>query len=111
MSRVGICLVSLMMIGCATVEKFESNLNSWIGRSESELVARWGIPTATYESSGTKYVVYRRSGGVVVMSQYSEMLGAQLTNASQEWCETTFTVDSVGLIRRWNWRGNSCVAE
>lgn len=60
---------SLLMTACATTANFETNLNSWVGKSESELVGSLGNPVQIIKlPDGDHALVYAaariiRSGG------------------------------------------------
>lgn len=57
----------LLMAGCATQAKFESKMNSFVGRSEAVLVGTYGPPQNSYSlNDGSKVLQYSRSGQMVL---------------------------------------------
>ena len=60
-------LMTLFLTGCFTTQKeFEDKLSSWIGYTESELVASWGIPQRVYELDDKKYLTWVNSGSMTL---------------------------------------------
>jgi uncharacterized protein YceK len=39
-----LCVMVMLVSGCATTAKYEAKLNTWIGTSEDSLIASWGVP-------------------------------------------------------------------
>ena len=82
MKKLLIPLVAIMISACAS-----RSLNTWIGKSEDQLVSSWGIPTSTYKlKNGSKLIEYR------------------LTNL----CTYTFTVKANGIVTKWRPKGGGC---
>jgi hypothetical protein len=115
---------ALLLTGaCATGAKFEEGLNSWIGRTDDELVRVWGAPNSTYESKGSKYLTYSRSSstyfpGVPPSFQiykignavYANPVGGSPGEIIASQCRVTFELKS-GVVASWNHAGNACVAQ
>ena len=99
-NRAGVMVLVAALGACGTTANYEEILRSWVGDSEESLVASWGIPSASYSTGETKYLIYRNSR--VFVDDFNNDI--MLTTFS---CETTFTV-VMGIIDRWEWRGNSC---
>lgn len=116
-----ICLwLVFVLSACATTEKYEAVLKTWIGSSERELINSWGPPSSVYEVNGDKYLTYQssRSGyvpGVAPTYQtsfigntaYTTSYGGTPGYSYNHHCKTTFTV-SGGVINHWRYEGNSC---
>jgi hypothetical protein len=118
-------LLILAMLGlsaCATTEKYEKILGSWVGASEDSLIAKWGPPDSSYQSGETKYLTYARSNsayipGTAPTYQTTCSLGICNTIAVggspgftvNSNCKTTFTL-SGGKITNWRYQGNDCTA-
>ena len=57
-----ICLVPLMLVGCATTLEYEKKLSDWIGHHVDELYAKFGTPSSTHAlPDGGKVVQYEQS--------------------------------------------------
>ena len=39
-------ILVLFLLACATPAKYDTRLQSWVGKSESELLQTWGAPSA-----------------------------------------------------------------
>jgi len=101
-------LVALLLValGCATTKKYERVLQSWVGSTENQLIASWGVPTRTYENGGMKFLEYTRSSGMMMQANYNPYVGYQ-GQAHSKYCTTTFTVNNDRIIS-WSWQGNTC---
>ena len=112
----------LLLSACATAEKYEAILKSWVGNSESSLINSWGPPDSVYENGGQKYLTYfkSRSGYVpgtsptyqtqlIGNTAYTTSYGGSPGFAYNQNCKTTFTV-SRGKIIQWRYEGNACRA-
>lgn len=115
------CL-TLFLTACATTAGYERTLQSWIGKSETELVRQWGVPRGVYESGGIRFLTYSRSGqgyfpGVAPTYQttmigrtaYTQPIGGMPPMVISRRCDTTFEVAG-GVVTSWRWEGNACKA-
>lgn len=60
-------LAPLVLVGCATAEKFNLRMNEYMGRSEAELVGRLGPPQSVYTlDDGSKVLTYTRGSSVFI---------------------------------------------
>jgi hypothetical protein len=97
-------LLSLSFLeSCATTSKYEAVLQTWVGKNESELVSKWGIPTSSYSLDDGKLIMYQNNGGSI-----STYLGYGMYSTDNYVCKTTFTLDKANIIKNWKWEGNSC---
>ena len=65
----GSCAVALAALaGCATEGKYAANMNSWVGKPEAEVVARWGTPTMVFERDNVRTISYASSQTIVIPS-------------------------------------------
>ena len=51
-------LVPLLLAACATEPPLEVRLQPLVGKTEAELVQTLGVPTATYEVGGDRFLQY-----------------------------------------------------
>ncbi len=125
-------ILTMLLLACATSQKYDQELKSWVGKSESSLISAWGRPSAQkYLGNNSKVLTYTRANEVVIPSEYyiyndgwgetdivydpfmsdynfspySEMVDT----AVEEICQTSFWIEN-GIITSWKWRGNNCVA-
>lgn len=123
----------LFLFACATKEKYDQKLQTWIGRPETALLQKWGTPSASkIMMNGDKVITYTKANDVYVPSEFylndPNMLPGQETvyspflneydftpyNAAfgyqvEDICQTSFLVQG-GIITGWKWKGNNCVA-
>ena len=112
-------LIAALLAGCATAEGYEAMLEGWVGSTERELVAGWGVPDAVYEADGARFLqfsdreirgtaypghisVWGGGGGV-----YTGIGGG--TRLYTRTCETTFTLQE-GRVTAWRYEGSGCRA-
>lgn len=121
MRYVTLCAV-LFLASCATTEKYEAMLNTWVGQQESQLVGHWGPPDSVYENSGVKYLTYKKSRSgyipgtpptyqtnIIGNTAYTTSTGGSPGFAYTNHCKTTFTISNE-IIQKWRWEGNACRA-
>lgn len=90
----------LLIAGCATEEKYQAVLNTWMGSTKSNLVNTWGVPSSSYKvDEHEELIAYNRS--VSGFNQYGSY---------NYYCTTTFTIRDDEVVN-WKYSGNSCVAE
>lgn len=73
--------------GCATTR---SVMQSWMGYQESDVVSKWGAPTAAIDTRDGKRILTWES----YWGQYGQNV-----------CRKSFTVDESGEIIRWSYSG------
>lgn len=113
-------LVSALLTGCATTDRYERSLNALIGLPEAALVQQLGRPNRSYESGGFRYLVYNTSdtayvAGIANGYQTTGMgvherrvaVGGNPDMAIEATCTTTFELDQ-GKVVAWAHKGNYC---
>jgi hypothetical protein len=121
--RLSVSCACLFLTACAsaTTEKYESSLNTWIGRPVTTLVSSWGVPDKQFQvNDSTRLLAYVRSDvmtypGVppTCTTRFStgmattDCLGGFPPEVQKMYCETTFTVVRE-KIASWKHRGNNC---
>ncbi len=110
----------LIAASCATIKGYDDYLETWIGRSEADLVADWGAPNEMQNlGDGRQLFVYMKQKTVmetgsdpqnVNFGNYS--LYSPENDAMQSetlyYCETTFTTEN-DIIVDYSWAGDACV--
>ncbi len=117
--KVGGLLVAawLLLAGCISTANYEQVLDTWIGSTETELVAVWGVPARMYDAKdGARVLTYEDSDNlqtpttattnVVGGTAYTTIHGGQEVEFS---CRTTFVIRS-GVVASWSHDGNYCVS-
>lgn len=116
-----LCLF-LLITGCATKEKFEEILDTWMGVESYKLVQTWGPPNRYYTSNGVEFIEYLSSKTFImpgVAPSYSTTFSGNTAHTTYNpgmpgetidyKCVTTFEVRN-GRIVHWRWEGNDCKA-
>ena len=126
-------ILMLLLFACATSEKYDEKLNTWIGKSEQDLVMFWGNPSATkYVNRNTKILTYTQINEFYFPSEYylyneefepDDTIYAPLMNQYdfspyeeftgnpvETFCQTSFVVEN-NVVTAWKWRGNDCVSD
>ena len=111
-----------VLAACATTEKYEAILESWVGKSENALVEAWGPPDSVYEAAGTRYLTYAKSGTryvpgtpptyrttIVGNTRHTRAYGGTPGHVYNQNCKTSFAI-SDNVIKKWRWEGNACRA-
>lgn len=112
-----------LLAACTTTENYEAKLNTWVGKSEKELVMSWGVPDKQYQlDAHTKMLSYVSHQNVVYPGTFSPCVasvnrGMVVNSCGPEFpptvesyhCETIFTLTD-GKVTRWGHKGNNCRA-
>ncbi len=129
-------LALAVLSGCATVQGYKDTLQTWMGRSDSELMQAWGQPSSSYASpDGNTILDYHRERTVVIPGYtYNRPVTSTTTGmvtgdvnanytgytttyvptttpsqAVNKFCDTRFTVANHTLVA-YSFNGNDCVA-
>jgi hypothetical protein len=83
-------------------QKASPVLHSWIGLPERELVASWGVPHQSFESSGSRFLYYGYGYTTSLVNRYG------VETPQETWaCHMTFEVRD-GLVTDYRSNGNYC---
>lgn len=125
-------ILTMLLLACATSQKYDQSLKNWVGKSENSLIAAWGRPSAQkYLGDNSKVITYTKVDDWFVPSEYYVYNGgwgtpdivydpfmdeynftpyAQMVDTEvEEICQTSFWIEN-GIITAWKWRGNNCTA-
>jgi len=107
---------------CATTANYEKILQATLGKSETALVAAWGIPQGSYENEGVRYLTYSRSDSGVIPGQparantvmiggkpYTNMVGGSPAIGYTNACTTIFKIEKK-IVISYEHKGNDCKA-
>lgn len=101
----------IVLTGCShgkiKKQHFEESLQSWVGRTGSDLIKTYGIPTRTATlPDGTKmYEFATDSGNRLVATGNYNYLNATAYNM---YCKTSFSTNKEDIVTEWHWEGNRC---
>ncbi|MBT5047524.1 MAG: hypothetical protein HOM58_03400 [Rhodospirillaceae bacterium] len=123
MRRLPALLLLCTLAACATTERYEAILESWVGKTENALVQAWGPPDSVYETSGTKYLTYTKTGTQYVpgtpptyrtivngKTSHTRAYGGTPGYLYSQNCKTSFSIVNE-IIQKWRWEGNACRAQ
>lgn len=122
-----LCAYLCALGGCAlNNEKYKQVCNSWLNHDVNELIRNWGPPTKTYDMpNGNKVYTWSRAASETtpVMTLPSTTTYNRIGNTVYQnnpaaltiggdvvtyYCNTSFEVNSAGIIVYWTFQGNSC---
>lgn len=104
-----------LFTSCAipTSEKYEAQLNSWLGQPEDALVSSWGIPDGTYERKiegiNVKYLTYNHTRNAYIPDA-NNMGTAFSGHFVAQSCKTSFAIENNEVVS-WKYDGNDCTAQ
>ena len=121
---VALTLGLLVLTGCATRERYESELQGWVGSNIKVVMDAWGYPAGSFESPTSGNLVYvwdkqnsytsppmvsttivTGSRGSSIGTGFGFGFGGQTTNYR---CQTYFEVDKAKTVLSWKTQGNDC---
>ncbi len=103
-------VILLFAAACATVEKHEAKLQSWVGKPVDQLIMAWGQPAGVTDvGNGKKMYHFNWSSAPVYNTTANAFTGVQ-TTSYQNYCNNTFMIDN-GTVTSWSWKGNTCVSD
>ncbi|MGI9264559.1 MAG: hypothetical protein ACR2QU_06500 [Gammaproteobacteria bacterium] len=121
MQKALILVLVILSAGCATNSKYDAELQTWVGRGQSELFADWGAPAdvAKNEQGATVLLYhrersYRKGGGSVNMGGALGGTSGTPVKAKKTgkvvimYCDTQFTLDASNNISSYSYDGNEC---
>lgn len=119
----------LLILGCATTEKYSKICDSWIGHDINALIRKWGYPKESFAlPNGNKVYVFYDSRSVYIPQHktptrstynvygntiYGTTTGGQTYGGYTIGlnCQTFFETNPSGKIVHWRWKGNDCTAK
>ncbi|MBO7257869.1 MAG: hypothetical protein J6V11_02890 [Alphaproteobacteria bacterium] len=110
----------MVLTACHSVQNYDDYLDSWVGRSEADLVATWGAPAQMQNlGAGRQLFTYMKQKTVMepeMNPQDVNFGNYSLYNPENDimqsetvyYCETTFTTEN-DIIVDYSWSGDACV--
>lgn len=123
MTKILALLVAMVLAGCGTTEQFDRNLDSYIGKSDSNLMLALGPPQQSgVGDDGVKFLAYSWNRNVTIPGTAptytttcygynctsTPIGGTSAYNVNLN-CRVIFAVHE-GIVRAWRRSGNNCVA-
>ena len=90
--------------------EIDASLKSWVGKSETELVAKWGAPTKSYKTmDGSRELTYiythtSNSPGMMWRDYWGNLHYSHPVR-NQSKTERSFTIDPSGTVIEYHWVG------
>ena len=134
MKKTSLILAFGLLLGaCASNAKYDSELNSLIGKSKADLIQKMGAPSAVKMlSNGDEVIAYTKANDVYVPSEFYLYNQGALSNEGDLYapfldnydyspygdafgytveyvCKTAFYLQG-GRVVGWKWRGNDCAS-
>lgn len=118
-------LLFLLLLGAClrTEDAYRDRVNQYIGASEDQLIADWGVPTRSFETARQKFLLfdvkrrtyipgtppnYWHSHGAGLPGHWHRVGGIPPRYVTKQ-CETTFTIVR-GRVTEVRFKGNDCLA-
>jgi hypothetical protein len=108
-------VLALFLSSCGPSEEerraeIENGMKSWVGKSETELVAKWGAPTKSYKTTdGSRELSYiythTSSSPGYAWRDYWGNVHFSHPIRNQTKTERSFTVDPDGTVIAYSWKG------
>lgn len=122
MARCLLIAALLLLGGCATQERYQAMLQTWLGASEPQLVADWGPPDSVYENEERRYLTWTKQYQSYLRgtppTYYTHVVGDRLYTSAyggspgmivNSRCKTTFVLEQATVVA-WRVEGNACRA-
>lgn len=88
----------LCLLGsCATKDRYDTYIESFVGLSEQDLIKKNGIPDGSYDQNGIRYIIYNKS----TVNSFNGL-------SSTLSCKTVFEIKN-GYVNKSSHKGNHCV--
>ena len=112
-----------VLTGCATRERYENELQGWVGSNIKVVMDAWGYPSGSFESpTGNLVYVWDKHGSYTVAPTISTSIftGSRGSGFGTGIgfgfgdrvgllrCQTYFEVDKAKTILSWKTQGNDC---
>ena len=121
MHKALIVMFTILATACATTSRYDTELQTWVGKGQAELFADWGAPSdITKTDQGATVLLYhkersyRKGGGSVNMGGALGGTSGTPVNAKTtgkvviKYCDTRFTLDPSNNIASYAYEGNEC---
>jgi hypothetical protein len=114
MYKIGFTIIFCLFVSSCVAPgpNINQSMAAWVGKTEGQLIASWGIPTKTYQTGNTKVLEWTNTAtGYKTTSNcnqyYCPPAPTVNTRQVQYWCKQTFVLEGT-IVRSWKWEGNSC---
>ena len=122
-NTLALVLGALVLTGCATRERYENELQGWVGSNIKVVMDAWGYPSGSFESpTGNLVYVWDKQGSYTVAPTISTSIftGSRGSGFGTGVgfgfgdrvgllrCQTYFEVDKAKTTLSWKAQGNDC---
>ena len=122
-NALALVLGALVLTGCATRERYENELQGWVGSNIKVVMDAWGYPSGSFESpTGNLVYVWDKQGSYTLAPTISTSIftGSRGSGFGTGVgfgfgdrvgllrCQTYFEVDKTKTILSWKTQGNDC---
>lgn len=114
-------VVALILASACAAPGYKGKLQSWVGRSNAELVDAWGEPgDVLVDKEGRTVFVYAtvrtETRGGTSMTTRDPLTGQPVTMSKAKrvetyWCKTSFTLGEDERVVAYAYEGNDCEAD
>lgn len=110
--------LGLALVGCASQARYGEMMQSWVGKSEADLVLAWGPPHRTHQLNNRTYYSYGMNrlesyngpgfmAGSSGQTFWGLMLGGS-TKIESRHCDSVFELERQ-TVTRVSFRGDDCL--
>lgn len=98
-----------LLLGCATTEKYDAMVKTWVGAPEERLLLKWGPPMSTTTINESRKVYHYKRQKQIANTSADPIMGGVTTTVNTLYCDTNFIIER-GIIVDYSWNGNNCVS-
>ncbi|MBP5698970.1 MAG: hypothetical protein J6W96_05540 [Alphaproteobacteria bacterium] len=132
MQKIFFITMLLCLCACATIQKYEQKLNSYIGQDKQQLIASWGQPYQIRQLANGEQILTYVSINKQVLPDPNYDFGTNFLTEDEmfypftyggnaipdgnfmgetitDYCQTKFHIKN-NYVTSWQYKGNACVA-
>jgi hypothetical protein len=106
-------VVALFGVGClSNPAKIKAGWDPWIGQPVTNMFAKWGPPTSTFDipEGGTIYT-WVNQGPTTAFASYNKSTKTAVAQENTPTCKVDWIVGPNGLVRSYRWSGQCRVVK
>ena len=126
-----LCTALVCLTACATSQNYEKKLNTYIGKSEQQLISSWGQPQRTKQLANNEQILTYISINQQVLPDPNYYYGTGYLTEDEmfypftyggnaipdgnfmgetitDYCQTKFYLKN-NIVTAWQYKGNACV--
>ena len=117
MRLLGLAVLIMTMVGCATTKGYQQKLQAWVGGNEQALLESntWGVPDQTFQQSNGNTIYCYKSRRIETSPTeiYTNSAGGTTILSGSVYersCDTCFYMNQAKIIYHYTFKGNDCLA-